>query len=59
MTDGPTPGTGLEGVLRWLAAKGPDDFADLHVTAHEARVLVTHIEWLESQLRNRSEASNG
>jgi asparagine synthetase B (glutamine-hydrolysing) len=53
------PSASLERMLRLLAARGPDDFAQLHVTAHQARVLITHIEWLESQLANRSEAPNG
>jgi len=53
------PGTGLEGVLRQLAQQGPDAFADLHVTSHQARVLITHIEWLEAQLRTRQEDKRG
>jgi hypothetical protein len=49
-------GNSLEKVLRMLAQyTDPDAFAELRVTAHSARVLITHMDWLSSQLANRPE----
>lgn len=54
MTDDDQPP--LECILRLLAQEGPDDFANLVVTAHAARVLITRIESLKAQPQKQADA---